>query len=163
MSVSLISFESPQASVRAQHLSATGEESKAQLILQSESTALIGPLFFKSCWTECSREPEPHILEIAHQRARDLLPVKYHDMVINHLPKVVAFRIDDNESTVVIRLLMKRHGAIFAQLAIDDIKKRGRVRVITISRRLEIMEDLEPPDFWKCFWDTVRCKCVLRH
>ena len=126
-----------------------------------EAEPRLGPLFFKSCWTECSRIIEPHIIETAHRRAKMHLPSKYCDMVSLHIPEVVSYRKDDRESTSIIRLLMMKSGAVFAKLRLKDIKNRARVRVIMITRRLDILEELDPVDFWRCFWDCIRCTCAL--
>lgn len=112
------------------------------------------PYFFKSSWTEDSRVKEPTIINKAHERAKERLPDGYSQMVTNHLPKIVASEI--RTSTARFRLAVKKAGG-FKERDVDEIKSKGRVQVVMVTRRLKKITDLEPSDFWKVFWDINRC------
>ena len=74
------------------------------------------------------------------------------------MPKLITFREDYRESTAAIRLLMKNFRGAFSCLSVDYIRKRARVRIVMITRRLSIIVKLDPNNFRRCFWETVRCK-----
>ena len=118
-------------------------------------------LFLKSNWAEERQEhKEPDVIRTAHDRASTLLPEKYRDMVINHIPAVITSDECTAESTSTIRLLMRKAGEM-KEMSVDDIHSHARVQVFLVSQKLQPVEDLTPVDFWQVFWDIVRCKLDL--
>lgn len=113
------------------------------------------PLFFKSSWVPCVGAKEPETIKTAHERANKLLPEKYQKMVTDHIPTVIASRVSNKSSTSVIRQL--------AQEVDGSVQMHGeaRVRVWMVTHRLEPSEDLDPPIYWRVFWETLRCKFLL--
>lgn len=113
------------------------------------------PLFFKSSWKENSRSSEPDIIETAHKRAKDYLK-EYSRMVTNHIPEVNATEACSSYSTSKIRLFFKDVGGN-QDLSKEYIKQHGRTRMWMVTRKLKPITELQPDDFWKVFWDIVRC------
>ena len=112
--------------------------------------------FFKSSWAECSRDKESDIIKLASERA-ELLLEECARMVTNHMPKVEAAQAGTTESTAVIRLLIKHAGGL-ERLTEDDIIKQARARNCMVCRKLKSITDLDPDNFWKVFWDIIRCE-----
>lgn len=114
------------------------------------------PLFLKSSYVKCSDRKEPNIINIIHERANTLLPEKYRKMVTDHVPKVIASKECESESTAIIRLLIKAAGG-FAQVTEEDMLKESRVRVWMVTRKLQVLQNLPPASFWRIFWQLLRC------
>ena len=115
--------------------------------------------FFKQCWTESTRDKEFDIIETAHSRAEELLK-EYSWMVTDHLPKVEASEASNVNITSVFRVVVNKDGGL-ESMSEADIEKRGRVRVRMVSKKLKPITGLEPNEFWKVFWDIVRCTCFI--
>ena len=111
--------------------------------------------FFKQCWTESTRDKEFDIIEAAHSRAEELLK-EYSWMVTDHLPKVEASEASSVNITSVFRVVVNKDGGL-ESMSEADIEKRGRVRVRMVSKKLKPITGLKPNEFWKVFWDIVRC------
>ena len=65
--------------------------------------------------------------------------------------------IGTTESTAVIRLLIKHVGGL-ERLTEDDIIKQARARNYMVCRKLKSITDLDLDNFWKVFWDIIRCE-----
>ena len=115
--------------------------------------------FFKQCWTESTRDKEFDIIETAHSRAEELLK-EYSWMVTDHLPKVEASEASNVNITSVFRVVVNKDGGL-ESMSEADIEKRGRVRVRMVSKKLKPITELEPTEFWKVFWQIVRCTCFV--
>lgn len=113
-------------------------------------------LFYKSSWIKCIDLKEPDTINTAHQRANTLLPEKFRKMVTDHIPTVIASRVCNKSATSTIRLLV-REVDDSAQFKEEDIRKHARVRVWLITRKLEPTHGLKPPEFWRVFWEILRC------
>ena len=113
------------------------------------------PWFFKSSWKENSRDRECDIIETAHIRAEKYLK-EYSGMVTNHIPKLKVKETCALSSTSRVRLFMKDVGGN-KDLSKDYIKQHGRTRIWMVSRKLKPITKLRADDFWKVFWDIVRC------
>lgn len=119
-----------------------------------------GPeMFFKSSWVKCRDSKEPTVLGTARERANTRLPEGYRRMVTDHIPSMAASRVCRTENTATIReLILEADGD--AQFTKDDVRKYARERVWLITRKLEPIQELDPADFWKVFWEMVRCKYI---
>lgn len=118
------------------------------------------PLFYKSSWVNCIHLKEPDTINLAHQRANTLLPEKFRKMVTDHIPTVIASRICYKSATSTIRFLISAVNDS-AQFKEKAIWKHARVRVWLVTRKLEPVRNLEPPVFWKVFWEILRCTFYL--
>ena len=130
----------------------------ASVTKSEEDTAATTSFFLKSRWAEERQEyKEPDIIRIAHDRASKLLPKEYRDMITMHIPDVVASGECTTESTMRIRLLMKKAGGL-EDMCIDCIYQYARVQVVLVTKKLQPVDDLSPIEFWRVFWDIIRCK-----
>ena len=111
--------------------------------------------FFKSSWKENSRDRECDIIETAHTRAEKYLK-DFSRMVTNHIPKMKVKETCALSSTSRVRIFMKDVGGN-KDLSKDYIKQHGRTRIWMVSRKLKPITKLRADDFWKVFWDIVRC------
>ena len=91
----------------------------------------------------------------AYSRAEALLN-EYSRMVTDHLPKVEAAEASSVDATSIFRTLIYEGGGLEGTSK-ADIERRGRVKVWMVSERLKPVTSLKPDDFWKVFWDIVRC------
>ena len=91
----------------------------------------------------------------AYSRAEALLK-EYSRMVTNHLPKVEAAEACSVDATSIFRTLIYEAGGLKGTSK-AEIEKRGWVKVWMVSERLKPVTSLKPDDFWKVFWDIVRC------
>lgn len=114
------------------------------------------PLFYKSSWVKCIDSKEPDTIKIANERANTLLPEKFRKMVIDHIPTIIASQVCDKHPTSTIRLLV-RNVDESTQFKEEDIRNHSRVRVWLVTQMLEPSHDLEPPEFWRIFWEILRC------
>ena len=132
-----------------------------EAVTESKSPQDVEPLFFKSSWMEFSYEKEFNIINTAHQRADEYLK-GYSHMVTNHIPKVEAADACSPISTAKIRMIIKDAGG-FEDFSEQYIEQHGRTKIYLVTHRLKPIERLPPDDFWKVFWDIVRCarSCFL--
>lgn len=114
----------------------------------------------KIYWPEISRDKEPLIIEEAIKRVTLHLPVGYRHMVLKHLPEVVTWEEDEEENTYDVLLHAKLAGATI-DISEEQIIDQGLTSVVMISRTLQEGDDLTPAQFWKVFWDIVRCEYTL--
>ena len=91
----------------------------------------------------------------AYSRAEALLK-EYSRMVTDHLPKVETLEASSADVTSIFRTLIYELGGVEGNSK-ADIEKRGRVKVWMANERLKPVTSLKPDDFWKVFWDIVRC------
>ena len=112
-------------------------------------------LFFKQSWTESTRHKEFDIIMTAYSRAEALLK-EHSRMVTDHLPTVEAAEASSADVTSVFRTLIYEIGGLEGTSK-ADIEKRSRVKVWMVNERLKPVTSLKPDDFWKVFWDIVRC------
>ncbi|KIM42714.1 hypothetical protein M413DRAFT_122230 [Hebeloma cylindrosporum] len=106
-------------------------------------------LFLKSAWPETKRCKEPEVILEAYKRANELLGTEARS-VTDHLPVLVNSRELSYTSTEIIRRLVKSpttHGF--------------RVQLWMLSKKLQPIHALSPMDFWKAFWQTLRCHALL--
>ncbi|KIM42704.1 hypothetical protein M413DRAFT_444376 [Hebeloma cylindrosporum] len=106
-------------------------------------------LFLKSAWSETRRCKEPEVILEAYKRAKNLLGTEARS-VTDHLPVLVNSRELSYTSTEIIRRLVKSpttHGF--------------RVQLWMLSKKLQPIHALAPVDFWKAFWQTLRCHALL--
>lgn len=115
------------------------------------------PLFFKSYWVECARNPEHHFISETHKRANTILPERYRRMVTDHIPTVIAAQVCKNDTTARFRLFLRFAGA-FPHLNVESIPAHARVRVWIVMPRLRAIHKLEPSQFMTVLWDSIRCK-----
>ena len=115
------------------------------------------PWFFKSSWKEDFRDSEYNIIRVARERAVKYLK-EYSGMVTNHIPKVKAGETCTSFSTSRVRVFMKNVGGNM-DLGGDHIEQHSRTRVWMVTRKLQPITGLRADDFWKVFWDIVRCTC----
>ena len=113
------------------------------------------PWFFKSSWKENFRDSEFDTIKVARERATKHLK-EYSGMVANHIPKLKVKETCSFSSTSRVRLFMKDVGGN-KDLSKDYIKQHGRTRIWMISRSLKPITKLRADNFWKVFWDIVRC------
>ena len=115
--------------------------------------------FFKQSWTESTRHKEFEIIKTACSRAEELLK-EYSWMVTDHLPMVEVAEASSVNVTSLFRVVVNKVGGL-ESMSEADIEKRGRVRVRMVSKKLKPITGLEPNEFWKVFWDIVRCTCFI--
>lgn len=115
------------------------------------------PLFFKSYWVECARNPEHHFISETHKRANTILPERYRRMVTDHIPTVIAAQVCKNDTTARFRLFLRFAGA-FPHLNVEYIQAHARVRVWIVMPRLRAIHKLEPSQFMTVLWDSIRCE-----
>ena len=95
------------------------------------------------------------IIRVARERAVKYLK-EYSGMVTNHIPKVKAGETCTSFSTSRVRVFMKNVGGNM-DLGGDHIEQHSRTRVWMVTRKLQPITGLRADDFWKVFWDIVRC------
>jgi len=103
-------------------------------------------LFLKSAWPETKRRKEPEVIIEAYKRAKELLGTESRS-VTDHLPVLISSQALAYTSTEIIRRLVK-------STATDGF----RVQLWMLSKKLQPIHALDPKDFWKAFWHTLRCK-----
>ena len=81
-------------------------------------------------------------------------------MVTDHLPMVEAAEASSVNVTSLFRVVVNEVGGLEG-MSEADIEKRGRVRVQMVSKKLKPITGLKPNEFWKVFWDIVRCTCFI--
>lgn len=115
---------------------------------------------FKDYNMEVKRVPEFATVKLIFARAQQHLPARYLEMVTNHLPDIVAGEECHGVTTADIRLHAKLAGGL-PDISEGEIMERARVRILMLSRKLEHVSNLSPPEFWKVFWEIMRCACAL--
>jgi hypothetical protein len=80
------------------------------------------------------------------KRAKELLGTESRS-VTDHLPVLISSQALAYTSTEIIRRLVK-------STATDGF----RVQLWMLSKKLQPIHALDPKDFWKAFWHTLRCK-----
>lgn len=118
-------------------------------------------LFFKSTWRERIRTPEYDIIKLIDDRAINHLPEEFRKMVTDHLPTVIASQECTNENTATIRVLLQQ-AATGGVIKVEKELYGARVRTWMVTRRLEAVIDLEPSDFLRVYWDSMRCTSLTR-
>ena len=113
------------------------------------------PWFFKSSWKEDFRVSEYDIIRVARERAVKYLK-EYSGMVTSHIPEVKAGETCACFSTSRVRVFMKDVGGKM-DLGVDHIEQHSRTRVWMVTHKLRPITKLKADDFWKVFWDIVRC------
>jgi hypothetical protein len=103
-------------------------------------------LFLKSAWPETKRCKEPEVIMEAYKRAKELLGTEARS-VTDHLPVLINSRELPYTSTEIIRRLVK-----------STTTTGFRVQLWMLSKKLQPIHALNPKDFWKAFWHTLRCK-----
>lgn len=118
-------------------------------------------LFFKCTNAECARVKEPTVISTVADRIDEHMPVEFCPMVTNHIPTVIASQECSSETTATIRFFLDE--AMNSSKAVKDRnQERARVRVWMIAERLKGLHTLTvPSQFWRGFWDIVRCKSFL--
>ena len=81
---------------------------------------------------------------------------EYSGMVTSHIPEVKAGETSACFSTSRVRVFMKDVGGNMG-LGVDHIEQHSRTRVWMVTRKLKPITKLKADDFWKVFWDIVRC------
>lgn len=138
---------------------ATGEEAVANEDDQSTSKGTAG-YCFKNYDMEVTRAPEFVTVKLVLARVEQHLPAEYREMVTNHLPDIVVGEECHGVTTADIRLHAKLAGGL-SGLSEAEIMERARVRISMLSRKLEHVSNLSPPELWKVFWEIMRCACAL--
>ena len=126
---------------RPQPSSSSDENSQDNQPEQSEDV-----LFLKSAWPETKRRKEPEVIIEAYKRAKELLGTEARS-VTNHLPVLVNSKELAYTSTEIIRRLVK-----------STTTDGFCVQLWMLSKKLQPIHALDPKDFWKAFWHTLRCK-----
>jgi hypothetical protein len=103
-------------------------------------------LFLKSAWPETKRCKEPEVIIEAYKRAKELLGTEAQS-VTDHLPVLISSQELAYTSTEIIRRLVK-----------STTTDGFRVQLWMLSKKLQPIHTLDPKDFWKAFWHTIRCK-----
>ena len=106
-------------------------------------------LFLKSAWPEMKRRKEPEVIIEAYKRAKGLLGTEARS-VTDHLPVLISFKELVYTSTEIIRRLVN-----------STTTDGFRVQLWMLSKKLQPIHALNPKDFWKAFWHTLRCKVFL--
>ncbi|KIM42705.1 hypothetical protein M413DRAFT_122048 [Hebeloma cylindrosporum] len=106
-------------------------------------------LFLKSAWPETKRCKEPEVILEAYKPANELLGTEARS-VTDHLPVLVNSRELSYTSTEIIRQLVK-----------STTTQGFRVQLWMLSKKLQPIHALAPVDFWKAFWQTLRCHALL--
>lgn len=132
----------------------TGEEAVANVDGQPTSEITAG-YCFKQNDMEVTRDPEYETVKVAIVQT-DRLPEKYRNMVKQHLPDIVAGEQCHALTTADIRLQTKLAGGL-PDLSEEEIMKKARVRIRMLSRTLKGVTKLSPSEFWKVFWEIMRC------
>lgn len=141
-------------------MNATGEGAAADEGSQSTSSKRTTGYCFKKDDKEAKRVPEYATVKLIYARAQQHLPARYLEMVTNHLPDIVAGEECHGVTTADIRLHAKLAGGL-PDISEGEIMERARVRILMLSRKLEHVSNLSPPEFWKVFWEIMRCACAL--
>jgi hypothetical protein len=102
--------------------------------------------FLKSAWPETKRCKEPEVIIEAYQRAKELLGTEAQS-VTDHLPVLISSQELAYTSTEIIRRLVK-----------STTTDGFRVQLWMLSKKLQPIHTLDPKDFWRAFWHTIRCK-----
>ncbi|KAK0199580.1 hypothetical protein DFS33DRAFT_1267374, partial [Desarmillaria ectypa] len=106
------------------------------------------PLFFKAAWPENSRDREPEIIAEAVSRANQYLG-EFKAYVLEHIPTVVGWQEVKYTSTAIIRQLLGLHA------------ERSCTLLWMVSHKLHPLKDRDGQDFWKAFWELIRCHYLL--
>ena len=126
------------------HLNEPAQPSSSRDGLEDERSEDI--LFLKSAWPEMKRRKEPEVINIAYDRAKELLGTEAPS-VTDHLPVLVNFKELAYTSTEIIRHLVK-----------SSTTDGFRVQLWMLSKKLQPIHVLDPHEFWTAFWHTLRCK-----
>ncbi|KAK0207155.1 hypothetical protein DFS33DRAFT_647844 [Desarmillaria ectypa] len=113
-----------------------------------DSTRKPQPLFFKAAWPENSQDREPQIIAEAISRANQYLG-EFKAYVIEHIPTVVGWQEVKYTSTTIIRQLAGLHA------------EHSRTLLWMVSHKLHPITDCDGQDFWKAFWELIRCHYLL--
>ena len=127
----------------------------SEVVKEVKPSLYTKPWFFKSSWKEDFRDSEYNIIRVARERAVKYLK-EYSGMVTNHIPKVKAGETCTSFSTSRVRVFMKNVGGNMDPGG-DHIEQHSRTRVWMVTRKLKPITKLKADDFWKVFWDIVRC------
>jgi len=131
-------------SARPRPSSSSAERPQGNQLEQSEDV-----LFLKSAWPETKRRKEPEVVSKAYKRAKELLGTEARS-VTDHLPVIINSDELAYTSTEIIRRLLK-----------SPTKDGFRVQLWMLSKKLQPIHALDPKDFWKAFWHTLRCKSIF--
>ncbi|KAK0449030.1 uncharacterized protein EV420DRAFT_1275397, partial [Desarmillaria tabescens] len=112
------------------------------------STRKSHPLFFKAAWPENSQDREPQIIAEAISRANQYLG-EFRAYVLEHVPTVVSWQEVKFTSTAIIRQLLC--------LPVE----RSRTLLWMVCHKLYSIEKCNGRDFWKGFWELIRCHYLL--
>ncbi|KAK0204164.1 hypothetical protein DFS33DRAFT_1384418 [Desarmillaria ectypa] len=112
------------------------------------STRKPQPLFFKAAWPENSRDREPQIIAEAISRANQYLG-EFKAHVLEHIPTVVSWQEVKYTSTAIIRQLLGLHAEHSCTL------------LWMVSHKLHPIKSYDGQDFWKAFWELIRCHYLL--
>ncbi|KAK0449041.1 uncharacterized protein EV420DRAFT_788562 [Desarmillaria tabescens] len=112
------------------------------------STRKSHPLFFKAAWPENSQDREPQIIAEAISRANQYLG-EFKAYVLEHVPTVVSWQEVKFTSTAIIRQLLG--------LPVE----RSRTLLWMVCHKLCPIEKCNGQDFWKGFWELIRCHYLL--